>query len=42
MPPIRRPLTTYLVKQVESAIRAHLDVVLLRRHGLTTAQYKPR
>jgi len=32
------PLTTYLVKQVESAIRAHLDVVL-RRHGLTTAQY---
>jgi DNA-binding MarR family transcriptional regulator len=32
------PLTTYLVKQAESAIRAHLDTVL-RAHGLTTVQY---
>ena len=32
------PLTTYLVKQTESAVRAHLDVVL-RAHNLTTAQY---
>jgi DNA-binding MarR family transcriptional regulator len=32
------PLTTYLVKQVESAIRARLDTVL-RRHSVTTVQY---
>jgi len=32
------PLTTYLVKQLESAIRARLDAVL-RRHGITTVQY---
>ena len=32
------PLTTYLVKQVESAIRARLDVVL-RQHNVTTVQY---
>jgi DNA-binding MarR family transcriptional regulator len=32
------PLTTYLVKQTESAIRAHLDTVV-REHGLTTVQY---
>jgi DNA-binding MarR family transcriptional regulator len=32
------PLTTYLVKQVEVAIRAHLDAAL-RDHGLTAAQY---
>src|SRR5207248_1797998 len=32
------PLTTYLVKQVESAIRARLDAAL-RRHGVTTVQY---
>jgi DNA-binding MarR family transcriptional regulator len=32
------PLTTYLVKQVESAIRARLDVVL-RQHSVTTVQY---
>jgi DNA-binding MarR family transcriptional regulator len=32
------PLTTYLVKQTESAIRAHLDGVL-RAHTLTTVQY---
>ncbi len=32
------PLTTYLVKQTEAAIRAHLDVAL-RRHNLATAQY---
>jgi DNA-binding MarR family transcriptional regulator len=31
-------LTTYLVKQVESAIRARLDVAL-RQHGVTTVQY---
>lgn len=33
-----RPLTTYLLKQTESAIRSHLDSVL-RPHGLTTMQY---
>ena len=32
------PFTTYLVKQLESAIRARLDAVL-RRHGVTTVQY---
>lgn len=32
------PLTTYLVKQAESAVRAHLDTVL-RTHALTTVQY---
>jgi DNA-binding MarR family transcriptional regulator len=32
------PLTTYLVKQVESAIRARLDAAL-RSHGVTTVQY---
>src|SRR3954453_11451467 len=32
------PLITYLVKQTESAIRAHLDV-MLRTHQLTTVQY---
>jgi DNA-binding MarR family transcriptional regulator len=32
------PLTTYLVKQVESAIRARLDAAL-RQHGVTTVQY---
>jgi DNA-binding MarR family transcriptional regulator len=32
------PLTTYLVKQAESAIRGHLDTVL-RAHALTTVQY---
>jgi len=32
------PLTTYLVKQVESAIRARLDAAL-RRYGVTTVQY---
>src|SRR5438552_3134163 len=32
------PLITYLVKQAESAIRAHLDTVL-RSHALTTVQY---
>lgn len=32
------PMTTYLVKQAESAIRAHLDTVL-RAHTLTTVQY---
>jgi len=32
------PLTTYLVKQVESAIRARLDAAL-RRHEVTTVQY---
>jgi DNA-binding MarR family transcriptional regulator len=32
------PLTTYLVKQAEAAIRAHLDSVL-RDHNLTTTQY---
>jgi len=30
--------TTYLVKQLESAIRARLDTTL-RRHGITTSQY---
>lgn len=30
--------TTYLVKQLESAIRARLDTVL-RAHGVTTVQY---
>ena len=32
------PFTTYLVKQLESAIRARLDTAL-RRHGITTSQY---
>jgi len=32
------PLTTYLVKQAEVAIRSHLDAVL-RAHALTTVQY---
>jgi len=32
------PLTTYLVKQVEAAVRARLDTAL-RRHGITTVQY---
>src|SRR5690349_4132629 len=32
------PFTAYLVKQLESAIRARLDTVL-RRHGITTSQY---
>jgi DNA-binding MarR family transcriptional regulator len=32
------PMTTYLVKQIEAAVRAHLDVVL-RAHALTTVQY---
>ena len=32
------PLTTYLVKQVEVAVRARLDTAL-RRHGITTVQY---
>src|SRR4051812_46208389 len=32
------PLITYLMKQAETAIRAHLDTVL-RTHGLTTVQY---
>jgi DNA-binding MarR family transcriptional regulator len=32
------PMTTYLVKQVEAAVRAHLDAVL-RAHALTTMQY---
>ncbi|HKT01532.1 MAG TPA: MarR family transcriptional regulator [Rugosimonospora sp.] len=34
----RSPLTIYLVKQTEAAIRAHLDLVL-RPHNLATAQY---
>jgi DNA-binding MarR family transcriptional regulator len=33
-----RPLTTYLLKQTESAIRSHMDTVM-RPHGLTTMQY---
>jgi DNA-binding MarR family transcriptional regulator len=32
------PLTTYLVKQVEAAVRARLDTGL-RRHGITAVQY---
>ncbi|TDC40306.1 MarR family transcriptional regulator [Micromonospora sp. KC213] len=32
------PRVIYLIKQTESAIRAHLDAVL-REHGLTTMQY---
>src|SRR5690242_15691881 len=32
------PLTSYLVKQVESALRARLDTAL-RRHNVTTMQY---
>jgi DNA-binding MarR family transcriptional regulator len=32
------PFTSYLVKQLESAIRARLDAAL-RRHGITTSQY---
>ena len=32
------PLTTYLVKQVEAAVRARLDTAL-RPHGITAVQY---
>lgn len=36
--PSAPPLSIYLVKQAEAAVRAHLDVVL-RQHNMATAQY---